>query len=423
MALDASKSVPLATLKEVSSRIDYGFTASADAGDNGPKFLRITDIVGGSVEWKKVPRCEITLHEIRKFELQIGDIVIARTGGSVGSNIAFGGSESTVFASYLVRFRIDALRADPTYVAQVLQTQLWKSYVASTAEGSAQPQLNAKLMGAFAFPLPPLRTQRAVGSILAVINDRITSCREQASTLESIAAAIFKSRFVDFDGITEFEDSEIGPIPAGWTAVPVRERGTVLGGSTPSTKDESFWDGEHAWLTPKDMSSVHGPAVWKTARTLTAGGLQVLKSGLSPAGTFVMSSRAPIGYCGILGVPMAINQGMLAIRESKLPAWYWYFWTQQHMEMIEAYAGGSTFPEISKKTFGQLVALAPAMGALSDLDALVGPVFTRIERLARQAAALTEIRDALLPKLVSGELEVPASLLEVYGGEAPAAAV
>ncbi len=106
----------LASLKEVAAEVRYGYTASATTERTGPKFLRITDIVGDRVDWAAVPYCEIEDQNLHKYVLEEGDIVVARTGASVGSSHYCTPLEASVFASYLVRFRIDREVADPRYV-------------------------------------------------------------------------------------------------------------------------------------------------------------------------------------------------------------------------------------------------------------------------------------------------------------------
>ncbi len=191
----------VATLAEVSDEISYGYTESAADNKVGPHFLRITDIQNGVVDWKTVPYCPIADADLAKYTLEKGDIVVARTGNSTGENYIFDCDEEAVFASYLIRFRIAKKKADPHFVWYSMRSPSWWSFVNASKTGSAQAGANAKVLGTFELPLPPLAEQRAIANILGVLDDKIELNRRMNETLEGLARAIFQSWFVDFDGV------------------------------------------------------------------------------------------------------------------------------------------------------------------------------------------------------------------------------
>jgi type I restriction enzyme S subunit len=183
--------------------------------------------------------------------------------------------------------------------------------------------------------LPPLGAQRAIADFLDEIEGKIELNRRMNETLEAMARALFKSWFVDFDPVRakaegrdaglpqpladlfpdSFEDSELGEIPKGWEIKTVDELADVVGGTTPSTKEPSYWEaGVYAWATPKDLAALSVPVLLDTDRRITDAGLSQIGSGLLPEGTVLLSSRAPIGYLAIAEVPVAINQGFIAMR-------------------------------------------------------------------------------------------------------------
>jgi type I restriction enzyme S subunit len=144
-----------------------------------------------------------------------------------------------------------------------------------------------------------------------------------------------------------------------------------------------------------------------TERKVSTKGIGKISSGLQPAGTLLMSSRAPIGYLAIAHMPVAINQGYIAMPPgSKLPPLYMLFWCQQNMDTIKNHANGSTFMEISKKAFRPLPILVPAAGVLEKFVGVAGALFDRLVENERQANTLADLRDTLLPRLVSGQLRV-----------------
>jgi type I restriction enzyme S subunit len=145
----------------------------------------------------------------------------------------------------------------------------------------------------------------------------------------------------------------------------------------------------------------------ETERQITQSGLTQISSGLLPAGTLLMSSRAPIGYLAISQVPVTVNQGMIAmLPNGKVSSTYAWLWAAHNMEAIVANANGSTFLEISKRNFRPISAVKPDEPVLSAFDRIVGPLLARIAANETESRTLAHTRDFLLPKLLSGEVRV-----------------
>lgn len=147
------------TLKDICERIDYGYTASSSEERIGPKFLRITDIVPNSIEWDNVPYCEIPEKKIGKYELKEGDIVIARTGATVGYAKRINKRHpQSVFASYLVRIKINP-RYDNSYIGLIVESDNYKKFIKSNISGAAQPQANAQVLTSYSVLIPSKNIQ------------------------------------------------------------------------------------------------------------------------------------------------------------------------------------------------------------------------------------------------------------------------
>ncbi|GAB6072345.1 restriction endonuclease subunit S [Venenivibrio stagnispumantis] len=197
-------------LGEVCIDISYGYTASAKLNPKGVKFLRITDIVSDRIDWENVPYCEIPKTEIEKYKLEIGDIVIARTGATTGYNkIIKKNNIECVFASYLIRYRVNKEIADPFYVWYNLQSDKWKGFVDNIVGGSAQPGANAKQFADFEFYLPPLHEQKAISGILSSLDDKIDLLHRQNKTLEEMAQTLFRKWFIE-DAKEDWEEVSLG---------------------------------------------------------------------------------------------------------------------------------------------------------------------------------------------------------------------
>jgi type I restriction enzyme S subunit len=330
--------------------------------------------------------------------------------------------------------RVARLRAkkglDSRFLRYIVGSQGFTDYILSVQTGTAVPHISANQIAAFKFVLPPIEEQQEVGELLGALDDRIDLLRQTNATLESISQALFKSWFIDFDPVraktegrepegmdaataalfpAELEESELGPIPRGWTIEPIGDLVDAVGGSTPDTKNEAFWEpGVHHWTSPKDLSGATAPVLLDTERKVSDAGLAKISSGLLPVGTLLMSSRAPIGYLSLSQVPVAINQGYIAMPPGgRLPPEYMYFWCQLNMDAIKGRANGSTFMEISKKAFRPIPAVLPSPEVVNRFHDFARAVFGRVTANEKQARALTELRNTLLPRLISGKLRLP----------------
>ncbi len=267
--------------------------------------------------------------------------------------------------------------------------------------GSAQPSLNRNFITPIQICVPEPKEQKAIAGVVGALDDKIELNRRMNETLEALAQSLFKSWFVD---------ATQSALPKGWRTSTIGEEVRVVGGSTPSTTKPEFWEGgTHYWATPKDLSNLNSPVLLETERKITDAGIQQISSGLLTVGTVLLSSRAPIGYLVIAEVPVAINQGFIAmICDGSLPNHYVRLWTKTNMDAIEGRANGTTFMEISKGNFRSLPVIVPPKPLLDDFQKQVEPLHRRVVSNLKESRTLAALRDALLPKLLSGELRVPA---------------
>ena len=293
--------------------------------------------------------------------------------------------------------------------------------------GSAQASLNRNYVYPLPIRVPQPSEQRAIAQILGTLDDKIELNRRMNETLEAMARAIFTSWFVDFDPVrakmdgrkpegvdsvtaklfpNEFEESELGPMPKGWSIAPVGEVVKAVGGGTPSTKEARYWEGgTNHWATPKDLSPLDSPVLLDTERKITDEGVAVISSGLLPAGTLLLSSRALIGYLAIAQPPVAINQGFIAILGTEQASVYFMLnWCRENMDEIERRASGTTFQEISKQNFRPIPMIVPSQALMRTFTRTVGLFYDRMVSNLRESLFLSRVRDALLPKLMSGEI-------------------
>jgi type I restriction enzyme, S subunit len=309
--------------------------------------------------------------------------------------------------------------ADPTFIEHTM----------ATCKGAKMPRGDKGAMLQYLVHKPDLDAQKKVSSLLRNIDESVSALQHQNTALGAIAQRLFRSWFVNFDPVhakaagkepeamspelaalfpSEFEDSELGPIPKGWSVTTFGDAFDIKGGATPSTSEPLYWEGgTHAWATPKDMSSLASKVIYRTERQITAAGVAKISSKALPAGTVLMSSRAPVGYLAIAKAPISINQGFIAIPPTPgIPASFALELLAHKMPDIKANAGGTTFAEISKTQFRPIKWIRPSGKVLAAFGKLVEPLFAQVHGNCLLVDSLADLRDHLLPRLISGKLSL-----------------
>ena len=382
-------------------------------------------------------RVQLSDSEQQRFNVQWGDLLFARRSlvaeGAGKCSIVLEVNEPTAFESSIIRGRPDPTKVDSLFLYYYFNSPYGFHALDTIRRQVAVAGVTGKDLAQLTVPVPPLPEQRRIAHILGALDDKIELNRRMNETLEAMARAIFQDWFVDFGPVRaklegrepylppelwalfpdRLADSELGEIPEGWEVKALGDVTEVVGGTTPSTKNPEYWDeGVHCWATPKDLSRLSVPVLLDTERKITDSGLKRIGSGLQPKGTVLLSSRAPIGYLAINEVPVAINQGFIAIQPRKgVSNLFLLFWCKSSLDEIVSHANGSTFLEINKSNFRQIPLVIPNLPISNAYHSLASNLYDRIMVNERDSRALAAQRDALLPKLVSGELRVvkPAS--------------
>lgn len=428
---------PEYTLTEVYD-VRSGLSKPASAFGSGYPFISFKDVLDNIfLPRQPVNLVQSTAQERESCSVVRGDVFLTRTSETqedLGmSSVALSDYPDATFNGFTKRLRPkDPRSIVPEYAAYFFRSPRFRAAITAFSSLSTRASLNNDILGRLTIPLPDLGIQERVGLTLRSLDDKIEHNRRTSRALEGLARAMFKAWFVDFEpvhakaaGATSFpgmppeafaalptrftaSPPPLGQVPEGWEVRPIGELVSVKGGATPSTKVAEYWDGgTHHWATPKDLSGLQDPVLLGTERQITAAGVERISSGMLPIDAVLLSSRAPVGYTALAKVPVAVNQGFIAmVCDGKLPPHYALHWTLSVMEEIKSRASGTTFPEISKAGFRPIQALVPAPPVVAAFESIVRTLFDLITANARESRKLAELRDYLLPKLLSGEVRV-----------------
>ena len=386
-------------------------------GKEGIRVVRGDNVTIGSLRWDtdKDKRWNESFDRASEFSLSAEDIVIGMDGSRVGRNRAQVKQEDLPL--YLAQ-RVACVRHNELSLQSFLYYQIFsqtfENYIKAVQTGTSIPHVSLKQIGDYPIFLPSLKVQQRIASILHSLDDKIEVNRRINENLEKQAQALFKSWFVDFEPFRdgEFVESELGMIPKGWRVGTLGEIGDIVGGSTPSkSKPEYYTDKGIAWLTPKDLSISNNKFTSKGEIDITEEGYKSCSTKLMPKGSVLFSSRAPIGYITIAKNDICTNQGFKSVVPKLAGTAFIYFFLKLSTKDIENKATGSTFKEASGALMKSLQLIIAPERILHDFESLMKPLFTQQEVLEDESRRLSELRDTLLPKLMSGEFKVGDVLL------------
>ena len=285
----------------------------------------------------------------------------------------------------------------PEYVVLYFHTPKGQHELLSNASQVGVPAL-ARPTSTFqklTIDIPDLEHQRKICSIFHSIQDKIELNSAINENLEQQAQSCFQELFVDN------ADPE-------WTTGTISDLGAVVGGSTPSkAKPEYYTESGIAWITPKDLSVNKSKFISHGENDITELGLKNSSASIMPKGTVLFSSRAPIGYIAIAAGEVTTNQGFKSvIPKPEIGTPFVYFFLKHNLPVIEGMASGSTFKEVSGSTMKNIPAVIPDAETLARFNDFCAPIFAQQCILEEQSQSLAALRDNLLPKLMSGEIDV-----------------
>lgn len=365
----------------------YGVAAPAvEYQENLPTYLRITDILDdGTLNLSELKSVKVPDSE--RYMLRPNDIVFARTGGSTGRNYFYDGTDGAfVYAGFLIKFSLDPKKVNPKFIKYFCQSEQYKQWVRSFNTGSTRGNINAQTFGNMEIALPGRKQQDHLVSILESIGKKIKLNKKINDNLEQQTAALFSSLYNRSNTEVRYTDLI-----------------QILGGGTPKTGEPTYWNGNIAFFTPKDVGA---PYTFITEKTITEEGLSHCNSRLYPVNTVFVTARGTVGKVGLSGVPMAMNQSCYALVGKETHQLLVYFYTLKAVDRLKHKASGAVFDAITTRDFD-----SEQIMKLSDDDAkaflcVAEPMFQEILNNSIENLRLSTLRDFLLPKLMTGEIDV-----------------
>ncbi len=388
-----------------------GLTKPGKIRGNGYKMINMGELFSNDRIYD-IPMELVPLNEKEKAnaKVEVGDLLFARQSlvlaGAGKCSIVMEVSPQTVFESHLIRVRLDLEKADPLFYFYYFLSPI--SPIKSIVSQGVQAGIRASDLTNLEVDYPEIEKQKKIASILSRYDELIENNQKRIKLLEEEAQRLYKEWFVDLH-FTGYKDiNKADGMLEGWCIKKKADVADTRGGGTPSTKvDEYYRDGDILWVTPTDITQNDSLFVEDTAKKITEEGLLHSSAKMLPPFTILMTSRASVGYFGFCDREVCTNQGFISCipYEEHMRAYLLYN-LMNRVEEIRGLAGGSTYLEISKTNFRNMDIVIPSDNILKLFENAMHPIMHQIIRLTRMIRLTKEARDRLLPKLMSGEIEV-----------------
>lgn len=335
---------------------------------------------------QNLPRVSNTdKNRLKKYVLKQGDIVFSRVGSVDRCSYVDQKHDGWMFSGRCLRVRPTS-EIDSEYLYYYFCLEETKQFVRNISVGATMPSINTKLLGEVVVTFPELEQQKRISGILSAIDSKIEVNQKINDNLEQQAAALFSSLYNRSNTEVRYTDLI-----------------QILGGGTPKTGETAYWNGNIAFFTPKDVGT---PYTFITEKTITEEGLSHCNSRLYPVNTVFVTARGTVGKVGLSGIPMAMNQSCYALVGKETHQLLVYFYTLKAVDRLKHKASGAVFDAITTRDFD-----SEQIMKLSDDDAkaflcVAEPMFQEMLNNSIENLRLSTLRDFLLPKLMSGEIDV-----------------
>ncbi|MBM3127359.1 MAG: restriction endonuclease subunit S [Chloroflexi bacterium] len=377
--------------------------------DEGVPFIMPQDIEDGRIKLDSVARVsEEAANRLKRHKVKLGTIVMPRRGAINKRAFITEIEEGALCGSGCIKIELSGVGLHPKFLYHYLDQPNIVAWIEQHAVGSTMLNLNSTIIQAIPVRYPDFGVQEKIASVLSAYDDLIENNRRRMTLLEESARQLYREWFVRlrFPG---YEHTRIVKgVPEGWAKKKMRDVCESVGGGTPSTSRPEFWeDGDITWVVPTDITRNNCLALLDSEKKITEAGLKNSSAKMVPPETILMTSRASIGFFGLVDRVVCTNQGFISVipKEENLRMYLLHNLMNRREEILGR-AVGSTYKEISKSTFREMDILVPTHSLLESFSEFAYDTFRQVRVLKKQEVKLRAARDLLLPRLMSGEIAV-----------------
>jgi type I restriction enzyme S subunit len=392
---------------EVNRKICYGIVQPGFSPKNGIPVIKVNNVVKGL---RDVSECDKTTEEIsnsyKRTILKGGELIISLVGTVGCVDIApssFAGA-NLVRATGMIDIEDELIKH---WVLYYIRTRQGQQYIEENLNTTVQRALNIKDLCKMPIPITSKHYMGRIVSILKSLDDKIEVNRKINENLEQQAQALFKSWFVDFEPFKngEFVESELGMIPKGWRVEVLGDVCKCILGGTPSRNKEEYWNGNIAWINSGEVNEFR---IVKPSEYITEEGLKHSATKLLPKKTTVLAiTGATLGQVSLLEIDSCANQSVIGVLENdNIPYVFIYPLINVKITELCSHMTGGAQQHINKNNVEQLNIVLPSENVMAEYKEKTKSIYSQITNCCFESRLLAEIRDTLLPKLMSGELRV-----------------
>lgn len=380
--------------------------------ESGIPFIKAKEIVGEIIDFEN---CEYISYEdhlkvIARSKPEKGDTLFAHIGASLGE-AAFIKTNIEFSIKNIALFKPNSSKIDNRYLFYYIISPKFQGEIKSRRTGSAQPFVSLEFLRNHPIEYHHnVNTQRKIATILSVYDDLIENNHRRIKILEKMAQMIYREWFVNFcfpgHEKVKMVKSEMGMIPEGWEVVNFSELYMTSSGGTPSRKVAGYYGGAHPWIKTRELNDGF---ILETEETITDFGMQKSSAKLFPENTVILAIYgATIGKLGILSMPAATNQACVAIlpKEVEFGRAFAFLFLRENRDKLIGLGQGAAQQNISQVVLKNFPTLRPPVILMQELSVMVEPLLDNVRNLQQRNANLRRTRDLLLPKLISGEIDV-----------------
>ena len=346
---------------------------------------------------QNLPRVSNTdKNRLKKYVLKQGDIVFSRVGSVDRCSYVDQKHDGWMFSGRCLRVRPTS-EIDSEYLYYYFCLEETKQFVRNIAVGATMPSINTKLLGEVVVTFPELEQQKRISGILSAIDIKIEVNQKINDNLQQQAQALFKSWFLNYEPWD-------GTAPNSWLHGKLGDYANIKRGGSPRPIQEYLSDSGLRWLKISDVTGLQTPFIIDIKDHIIEEGLK--KTVFLKAGSLVLSNSATPGIPKILDVDSCIHDGWLYFPESRFSNEYLYLYFKYIRQQLVNLSNGSVFNNLKTDILKGYPTILPDEETLQRFDGIIKPMFLQMQNLTRESHDLMDLRDTILPRLMSGELDV-----------------